>query len=131
MNLLLLLIFSIVFLVLDVCWIQIFKHKFNPMIENIQNSPVVINMYGVIGAYLIMLIAYYNLAYNDDKPDYFKGILLGLAIYGTYEFTNYATINKWHKSVMAIDIGWGICVSVLSLYITNLIYVYYKKNGVI
>ena len=128
MNLLLILIFSIVFLVLDICWIQVFSHKFNPMIENIQNSPMEINIYGVIGAYSIMIFTYYNLVYNGDKPDYIKAMLLGLSIYGTYEFTNYATIKKWDTTVMAMDIGWGVSVGVLSLYITNLIYVHFKNQ---
>jgi hypothetical protein len=122
MNLKLLIIFTIVFLILDVSWIQIFAKKFGPMIEKIQGSPMVTNIYGALGAYIVMLFTYYNLVYDGDKPNYKRALLLGLAVYGTYEFTNYATIKNWDLTVLSIDISWGLLVSVSSLYITDLIY---------
>lgn len=126
MNFKLLIIFSIVFLILDITWISFFSRYFNPMIESIQNKPVKINMIGAILAYLVMLYAYYNLAYDGDIPNYKKAALLGLAIYGTYEFTNLATIAGWDYKISILDISWGITVSVLSLYITDMIYRYMK-----
>jgi len=122
MNYKLLVIFSIVFLILDITWISFFSRYFNPMIEAIQKKPVKINMIGAILAYVVMLFTYYNLAYDGDVPNYQKAALLGLAIYGTYEFTNLATISGWDYKILAIDISWGVTVSVLSLFITDLIY---------
>jgi uncharacterized membrane protein len=122
MNLKLLIIFSIVFLILDVSWIQIFAKKFGPMIEKIQGSPMIVNVYGALGAYIVMLFTYYNIIYDGDIPNYTRAALLGLAVYGTYEFTNYATIKNWDLTVLLMDICWGSIVGVLSLYITNLIY---------
>jgi uncharacterized membrane protein len=126
MNLKLVFIFSIIFLILDLAWINIFKLIFNPMIENIQGSKVEMNHYGSILAYVVLLISYLNIAYNGDKPDYFRGLILGLAIYGTYEFTNLAMFTKWHPKILIIDIMWGLFVSLMSLYITDLIYVRIK-----
>jgi uncharacterized membrane protein len=122
MNIKLLLTFSIVFILLDIIWLQYFTKIIGPMIEKIQNSPLKLNLYGAVLAYLIMVVAYYNLAFDGDKPNYFKSALLGLAIYGTYEFTNYATFSNWNLKVLGIDIAWGITVSVLSLFLTNKIY---------
>jgi len=122
MNPQLFLIFSIVFVTLDLLWIQYFSTIISPMIEKIQGSPIEMNYIGAILAYLTMLISYAYLAYDGDKPNYFKAIILGLAIYGTYEFTNLATIKEWDPRVLAIDISWGMTVSVLSVFITNLIY---------
>jgi uncharacterized membrane protein len=122
MNPQLFLIFSIVFVTLDLLWIQYFSKIIGPMIEKIQGSPIEMNYIGAILAYLTMLIAYAYLAYDGDKPNYFKAIILGLAIYGTYEFTNYTTFKDWDPRVLAIDISWGMTVSVLSVFITNLIY---------
>ena len=126
MNYKLLVIFSIVFLILDITWISFFSRYFNPMIEAIQKKPVKINMIGAVLSYLVMLYAYYNLAYDGDVPNYQKAALLGLAIYGTYEFTNLATIAGWDYKILAIDISWGVTVSVLSLFITDMIYRYMK-----
>lgn len=35
------------------------------------------------------------------------GALLGALAYGTYEFTNKATLKGWHWSMVAIDTTWG------------------------
>jgi len=35
------------------------------------------------------------------------GVLLGLMAYGTYEFTNYATLRDWSVQQVAIDTTWG------------------------
>lgn len=126
MNLKLIITFSIIFLILDLAWINFFKLIFNPMIEKIQGSKVEINYYGAILAYFVLIISYLTLAYNEDRPDYFRGLILGLAIYGTYEFTNIAVFSKWHPKILIIDIMWGLFVSIMSLYVTDFIYVRIK-----
>jgi uncharacterized membrane protein len=35
------------------------------------------------------------------------GVLLGLMAYGTYEFTNYATLRDWSIQQVVIDTTWG------------------------
>ena len=122
MNIKLLVTFSIVLILLDILWLQYFVTIIGPLIEKIQNSPLKLNPYGAVLAYIIMVISYYNLAYDGDKPNYIKGALLGLAIYGTYEFTNYATFSNWNLKVLGMDISWGIILSVLSLFLTDKIY---------
>ena len=122
MNPQLFLIFSIVFVTLDLLWIQYFSTIIGPMIEKIQGSPIQFNYISAILAYITMLISYKYLAYEGDKPNYFKALILGLALYGTYEFTNYTTFKDWDPRVLAIDISWGMTVSLLSVFITNLIY---------
>ena len=123
MNFKLAIIFSIIFLILDLAWINFFKLIFNPMIENIQGSKVVINYYGAILAYIVLIITYLSICFNGDKPDYFRGLMLGLAVYGTYEFTNLTMFSKWNTKILIIDIMWGLFVSLMSLYITDFIYV--------
>ena len=123
MNFKLAIIFSIIFLILDLAWINFFKLMFNPMIENIQGSKVEINIYGAILAYIVMIITYLSICFNGDKPDYFRGLMFGLAIYGTYEFTNLTMFSKWNIKILIIDIMWGLFVSLMSLYITDFIYV--------
>ena len=36
------------------------------------------------------------------------GALLGLVIYGVYEFTNYSLVENWSVIVCFADIAWGI-----------------------
>ena len=35
------------------------------------------------------------------------GVLLGLLAYGTYEFTNYATLRDWSLNQVMVDTIWG------------------------
>jgi uncharacterized membrane protein len=122
MNLKLFIIFSVVLLTLDIFWLSYFGKTFGKMIQNIQGSPMQLNYIGAIFAYIIMILAYTTLAYDNDKPNYLKGAILGLAIYGVYDFTNYATIKGWDPKIFSIDIAWGVFLSVASLFITDLIY---------
>ena len=35
------------------------------------------------------------------------GALLGLVIYGVYDFTNYATLRDWPLALVLVDVAWG------------------------
>lgn len=42
------------------------------------------------------------------------GALLGLVAYGTYDFTNLATIRDWPAVVSFVDLAWGIFVTAVA-----------------
>lgn len=44
------------------------------------------------------------------------GALLGAIAYGTYEFTNYATLRNWSFNMVALDFTWGIFLTAISAY---------------
>ena len=44
---------------------------------------------------------------NDPLSALIGGLLLGLFAYGTYEFTNYATLRDWSFEQVVIDTLWG------------------------
>ncbi len=44
---------------------------------------------------------------GDPMAALIGGVLLGLMAYGTYEFTNYATLRDWSMSQVATDMLWG------------------------
>jgi len=47
--------------------------------------------------------------FHTDNPGsaLFGGFLLGLMAYGTYEFTNYATLSAWSVEQVVTDTLWG------------------------
>lgn len=45
-----------------------------------------------------------------------RGVLLGLLCYGTYDFTNQATMQGWRWHVTLIDLVWGGTVTGLSCW---------------
>jgi steroid 5-alpha reductase family enzyme len=42
------------------------------------------------------------------------GVILGLVVYGVYDFTNYATIQNWTLKMTFVDILWGMALSGLT-----------------
>lgn len=45
------------------------------------------------------------------------GVLLGLMCYGTYEFTNYATLSDWTLEQVVVDSAWGAVLTGSSAWI--------------
>lgn len=44
------------------------------------------------------------------------GAALGAMAYGTYEFTNYATLRDWHWQMVAVDVTWGAVLTGVSAF---------------
>lgn len=44
------------------------------------------------------------------------GAVLGAIAYGTYEFTNYATLQAWHPAMVATDLAWGTVLTGFSAW---------------
>lgn len=42
------------------------------------------------------------------------GALLGLVAYGTYDLSNYATLQAWPLALTAIDMAWGTVLSAVA-----------------
>lgn len=51
----------------------------------------------------------------------YRGALLGLLAYGTYDLTNQATLAKWPIAITLADVAWGIVVTTLVSIIAFLI----------
>jgi len=56
-------------------------------------------------------------ALDQDKPIFWiagNAAFLGFLAYGTYEFTNLATLRGWSWSMVAIDLTWGTFLTAIS-----------------
>ena len=40
-----------------------------------------------------------------------RGAVLGLIAYGTYDFTNYATLKQWPLTMVIVDLIWGTFIT--------------------
>lgn len=45
------------------------------------------------------------------------GAILGALAYGTYEFTNYATLRDWSLQMVAADVTWGAVLTGFSAWV--------------
>jgi len=96
----------ILLLFFDLLWItEIMKSLFEPMVQDIQGSPLNANGYKALIAYTILfLFAYIFIPKMDNYEDTF---LLGFFTYAIYETTNYTVFDKWNPYVVVLDSLWG------------------------
>lgn len=56
---------------------------------------------------LLWFVSIPALRSGDPSAALVGGVVLGLMAYGTYEFTNYATLRDWSIVQVAVDTLWG------------------------
>jgi len=109
---------AIILLVLDSIYLYIFSKTFTDNIVNIQNGVAIkYKIPSIILCYLF-LIAGINYFIIIPKRPIFDAFLLGIFVYGVYETTSYALLNKWPLSIAIIDTLWGGILLSLTTYIT-------------
>lgn len=66
------------------------------------------------------------MASNAPVKALLNGALIGAMAYGTYEFTNFATLKDWAPKMVAVDLIWGTVLTggsaVLGVLITRAIF---------
>ena len=63
---------------------------------------------------LLILVSYPAYQNGDILRALWQGALIGAMAYGTYEFTNYATLKDWHPSMVITDGLWGTVLTAVS-----------------
>jgi len=65
--------------------------------------------------FLVAGLHYFIISQHKSIKDAF---FLGIVIYGVYETTSYALLEKWPAQAMLIDTLWGGILFALTTYIT-------------
>lgn len=105
----------ILFVFLDAIWFQGFslKYIYKPQFEAINTGPFLRKKIWT-GLFTWIVLAFtaalFVVSFYDDYGlgrMFVVGLYLGFAIYFVYNFTNYATINKYTLRTATIDTMWG------------------------
>lgn len=101
-----------VFLVLDMIGItQMIRPIFERHVGHLLADPLRLGpAAGFYAAYVAGLLYFVSVpALNADRPlqALLGGVLIGLMAYGTYEFTNLATLRDWSWNQVIVDTLWG------------------------
>tara|TARA_B110001454_G_scaffold201704_1_gene208282 strand:+ start:21 stop:425 length:405 start_codon:yes stop_codon:yes gene_type:complete len=103
---------SILFLIIDLIWLSFsVKYFYKPQLGSLLNEKPV--MWAAVLFYLIYVVGLAIIilqpAIKQDSitQAFFTGIVFGIVAYGTYNFTNMATIRNWSPYVVLVDIIWG------------------------
>ena len=96
----------ILLIVFDLIWItKIMKPLFEPMIQDIQGSPLNANGGRALIAYTILFL--FACIFIPKMDNYTDTFLLGFFTYAIYETTNYTVFDKWNPYVVVLDSLWG------------------------
>jgi uncharacterized membrane protein len=121
-------IFIIVYLFMDICWIATMSHIFYKRnIELIQKSPLTLKVLPAIITYITLLIVmfaiciplseYYNKKYNSS----IVFGLVGFCMYAIYNGTNGSIFTNYSWTFMILDSTWGLVSFALMGYLYALL----------
>lgn len=73
--------------------------------------------YAAYVAGLIYLVSLPALREGSAGMALLNGAILGALAYGTYEFTNLATLKHWTWAMLATDLAWGTVLTGVSAWV--------------
>jgi uncharacterized membrane protein len=110
---------ALVFFAVDFVWLTLatrflYKPQLGDLLADSPNLPVAAAFYLVylIGVTVFAILPAANA--NSWLMALGLGALLGLVAYGTYDFTNLATIRDWPVLVTIVDLAWGTFLTALA-----------------
>ncbi len=83
------------------------------MAEPIRFGPAAL-FYAAYVAGLLYLVSLPAL--KTGAPVLIPAAIIGAMAYGTYEFTNYATLKGWHPAMVATDLAWGTVLTAVAAW---------------
>jgi uncharacterized membrane protein len=91
---------------IDFAYLSVIKGHFARQIAAVQGSPMVVNVSAAIATYVFLI---FGLNYFIIRPgrSAWDAFLLGLVVYGVYDFTNLALLSKWQLFTALTDTLWG------------------------
>ncbi len=120
------LLVAVIFVVIDAIWLTLIAKKFyqdqlggllRP--KALLTPAIVFYLLYVLG--IIIFALQPALETGQWLEAAWRGGLLGLLMYATYDLTNYSTLKHWPARVVYVDMAWGAFVTALTTSIAFLI----------
>lgn len=108
----------VVFLAIDLVWLGVVARGFYKRTLGDMLKPKV-NWGAAFGFYLLYIVGIVALAVLPAirgagvGEALWRGALLGLIAYATYDLSNLATLKGWPPTVVAVDMVWGTMLTTL------------------
>jgi uncharacterized membrane protein len=83
----------------------------------VQGSKLTINLLGATLCYMFLVFGLNYFIISRKKP-ILDAFILGIVIYGVYETTTYALLDKWSPLAVILDTFWGGVLFTLTTYFT-------------
>ncbi len=95
-----------VFLVFDGVYFTLNRSFLSSTISSVQGGKIRMRYGSVVLTYCVMVFMEYYFILRK-RASLVEAFALGAGIYGIYEFTNYATLERWPLALVAMDTIWG------------------------
>lgn len=101
---------------LDLLWVAVVAKGFyyrllGTIISDTPRWLPIILFYLIFAAGLLILATIPAIKESSISQALWLGMVAGLVVYGTYDLTNYALIQKWSLLVSVVDIVWGVILT--------------------
>lgn len=113
----------IVLLVIDSIYLYLVKNIFTNQVGIVQKQPLSVSKIAFILTYILMASMFYFLVIdscatsNLIRSRYLYAFLMGIFVYGVFEFTNKALFTNWKWSTVFLDMIWGGLLFLISYVI--------------
>ncbi len=112
---------TVIFFVLDAIGLRLLikpvfdRHIAHLYADPFRVVPAIVFYLGYVAG-VLWFVSVPALQKGDPLAALIGGVLLGLMAYGTYEFTNYATLRDWSMNQVATDMLWGGALTGISAW---------------
>jgi uncharacterized membrane protein len=89
------------------------RHIGDLLVEGYRAGPAIVFYLFYIGG-VVWFVSMPALREGSAGQALVNGAILGALAYGTYEFTNYATLKAWHWEMVAVDLAWGTALTAVA-----------------
>ena len=106
----------VVMLLLDSVYLFFTKNIFGEVVAKIQRTAMQLRP---IIVYLLLAVGLYYFIVKPGRSAW-EAALLGLVIYGTFDFTNYAMLKNYDLKTAIMDTAWGSLLFALTTMIVQM-----------
>jgi uncharacterized membrane protein len=109
----------VVFLLLDAIWLGLVARQvYLDAIGHLMAADPYLPAAALFYLLFPMFLAWFAFVEAADRDSAWsvagRGALFGLATYGTYELTNWATLRDWPGTIVLVDLAWGTALCAVS-----------------
>lgn len=115
------LLIMVIMVLLDSVYLYFTKSIFGELVAKIQRTAMQLRLEGAIIVYILLAVGLYYFIVKPGLSAWEAG-LLGLVIYGTFDFTNYAMLKNYDLKIAIMDTVWGSLLFALTTLILGKVY---------
>ncbi len=109
----------LVFVILDAAWlllvaVDLFQMRLGPILRPAPVFGAIVVFYFIYVGGLVVLAVQPALGRNAWPSAAWRGAVLGLTAYATFDLTNLAVIERWTVGLAVADIAWGVTASAIA-----------------